>query len=694
MFRLQQQSTFSLHIATVVHDLKVLAFEGRDSLNQPYRFTIEVVSERPDLVLEDLLHQPAFLAFDDQGAGIHGLVYSVAQGESGRRLTRYHLTLVPHLAYLAHARQQRMFQNENVPEIIALVLESHGILADRYRFQLGPAAYPPREYCTQYDETDLDFIQRLCAEEGLSYHFQHHQDQHLLVFGDDQTVFPTLAATAYQQDTGLTAPDAVVNRFSVRLETRTSHVTRRDFDFTQPHVLLETQRQESVDEAAKTPPTLEDYDYPGEFRDDARGKLLGQRALERHRSDYQLAHGESDQPLLLSGHFLPLSAHPRKDWNTRWLLTSVTHVGRQPQVLEESITSDFSKDPHGFHQGYRNSFTATPWQAIYRPALPEKRHIIHGGQSAIVSGPPGEEVFCDRFGRIKVQFPWDRSGHANEHSSCWLRVASAWAGNQYGSVVIPRVGMEVMVAFVEGDPDRPYVSACLPNSVNPHQYALPEAKTQTVFKSSSTPGGEGFNEIRIEDRKGGEEIFVHAERNWKQLIKHDQYLHVGHQQRTRVDANCYTELMAEEHRITHGDRKVALKASDHLEIAGSQHIKTGAGQYFDAGNELHFKGGTKVVIEAGTELTLSAGGSFVKIDPSGVWINGKLVGLNAGGSASQGSGVQLLSPMGIEPPPPALSPAQNRLLQLAQARGSERCLICEACAALANTRTTSISNAT
>ncbi|MCF5041523.1 type VI secretion system tip protein VgrG [Pseudomonas sp. PA-7-1E] len=673
------QSPLALSLPDVANDFKVLAFKGNEALNTPYRFEIEVVSDRADIDLEGLLHQPAFLAFDVQGAGVHGQIHSVAQGETGRRLTHYHLVLVPRLAYLAHAHQQRMFQNMNVPKIIAAVLEGHGILADSYRFQCGPTVYPPRDYCTQYDETDLNFLQRLCAEEGLSYHFQHSSTQHLLVFGDDQTVFRKLPETAYQPGAGMAAQHSVVSRFGVRVETRAAQVSRRDYDFKQPHVRLSAEQRVVVAEGERAPPPLEDYDYPGEFRDDARGSQLSKRALERHRHDYRLAEGKSDQPALVSGHFLPLTAHPRTTWNDLWLLTALTHEGRQPQVLEESVTSDTSKDPDGFHQGYRNTFTATPWDTPYRPELKHQRHVIHGSQSATVTGPAGEEVFCDEFGRVKVQFPWQRTGQADEHSSCWLRVVSAWAGNQYGSVVIPRIGMEVEVSFFEGDPDRPYVSACLPNTTNPVPYPLPANKTQSVFKSSSTPGGGGFNEVRIEDKKGSEEILVHAERDWRQIVKHDHTLYVGNVRRTTVGANCYTELKAQEHHTTHGERMVAIKASDHLNIAESQHIKVGVGQFVEAGNELHFKAGDKVVIEAGVELTLIAGGSFVKIDPSGVWCNGKKVGLNAGGSAGEGSGLQLLSPLELAPPPPPLAPVQAKLMQVAQEQGSERCLICEAC---------------
>ena len=317
MFNPANQAHFTLSLEGVEHDFKVLEFQGREAISQPYRFDLELVSEHPDLDLESLLHRPAFLSFAPDGSGIHGLVHQAAQGESGKRLTRYRLTLVPQLAYLAHRTNQRIFQHLSVPQIVAQVLEEHGIQADAYRFRLGPVIYPPREYCVQYDETDLHFIQRLCEEEGIHYHFQHSAAGHALVIGDDQTVFPRLAATAYQQDSGLVADQPVIKRFGLRLETRTSRVTRRDYDFEKPRLTME------VAFLSDFQPDLEDYDYPGRFTERARGKHLSQRALERHRHDYELAEGESDQPRLASGHFLPLGEHPRSDWNQLWLLTEV-----------------------------------------------------------------------------------------------------------------------------------------------------------------------------------------------------------------------------------------------------------------------------------------------------------------------------------------------------------------------------------
>ena len=638
MFAPANQPRFILTIDGLDHDLQVLEFTGHEAIGQPYRVDLELVGERPDLDLESLLQRPAFLAFAPHGGGLHGLIHAAAQGESGRRLTRYRLSLVPRLAYLAHRVNQRIFQQLSVPQILVRLLEEHGILdGDACAFRLG-TQYPARDYCVQYDESDLHFLQRLCEEEGIHYHFEHSAAGHLLVFGDDQTAFPRLAPTTYQQDSGLVADEPVIKRFGVRLETRTSKVTRRDYDFEQPRLRLESAF------SSELPPDLEDYDYPGRFSDRTHGRQLARRALERHRHDYRLAEGQSDQPLLESGHFLELSGHPRADWNRLWLLDAIHHEGKQPQVLEESVTHD-TDARDGFQQGYRNRFTATPWDAPYRPPLRHPRPRILGSQTAVVTGPAGEEIHCDQYGRVKVQFHWDREGQADDATSCWLRVSSSWAGDRYGGIAIPRVGMEVLVTFLEGDPDQPLITGCLYHAEHPTPYELPAHKTRSVFKTLSSPGGEGYNELRIEDRKGAEQIYVHAQRDWDQHIEHDQKIRVGHQRHDTVEADSYTELKAGEHHTTHGERRTEVRASDHLGVHRDQHIKLGSGQFVEAGQEIHLKAGAKIVLEAGSELTLQAGGSFIKLDASGITLVGPLVGINSGGSPGRGSGIALELPL-------------------------------------------------
>ena len=641
MFAPANQTHFSLSIEGVSHDLQVLEFSGREAISQPFAFELELVSERPDLDLESLLHQSAFLALSQTGNGIHGQIYRIAQGESGKRLTRYHITLRPQLAYLAHRTNQRIFQHLTVEKIISQVLEEHGIQANAYQFQLG-SIYPEREYCVQYDESDLHFVQRLCEEEGIHYHFQYSDQGHVLVFGDDQTPFPKLAPTAYQQDSGLVADKPVVKRFGVRVETRTSRVTRRDYDFEKPKLLMEAEA------TSEFVPDLEDYDYPGRFVERERGKHLSQRALERHRHDFELAQGDSDQPLLVSGHFLALSDHPRASWNDLWLLTEIYHEGKQPQVLEESVT-EHSEADNGFQQGYRNRFSATPWTVPYRPNLEHPKPRILGSQSAVVTGPAGEEIHCDQYGRVKVQFFWDREGQADDKTSCWLRVSSSWAGDRYGAIAIPRIGMEVLVTFLEGDPDQPLVTGCLYHKEHVVPYDLPANKTRTVFKTLSSPGGGGYNEIRIEDKKGEEQIYIHAERDWDENIEHDQKIRIGNERHDTVEANSYSEFKAEEHRTTHLDRKSEIKANDHLTIGNNQHIKIGTGQFINAGSEIHLSSGQKVVLEAGSELTFKAAGSFIKLDGSGITMVGPIIKFNSGGGPGSGSGASPILPTKPKP---------------------------------------------
>jgi type VI secretion system secreted protein VgrG len=298
-----------------------------------------------------------------------------------------------------------------------------------------------------------------------------------------------------------------------------------------------------------------------------------------------------------------------------------------------------------FHQGYRNRFTATPWDVPFRPHLEHYKPKVLGSQTAQVTGPAGEEIHCDRYGRVKVQFHWDRDGQLDDKTSCWLRVASNWAGKAYGGVTIPRIGMEVLVTFLEGDPDQPLVTGCLYHAEHVVPYELPANKTRSTFKTLSSPGGGGYNELRIEDRAGAEQIYIHAERDWDENIEHDQKIRIGHQRHDTVEANSYTELKAEEHRTTDLERKVEVRADDHLTVGTSQHLKVGNGLFVEAGNEIHYHAGSKLVIDAGMELTASGGGSFLKLDPSGVTLSGADIKINAGGAPGSGTGLKILAPV-------------------------------------------------
>jgi type VI secretion system secreted protein VgrG len=621
---------FTLVIPTVRNDFKVLAFEGTDTISALYSVNVDLVSEYPDIDLERLLNQPAFLQLGLNGEGIHGHIAGVSAGDVGKRLTRYRVNLVPALHFLQFSHDQRIFQGQTVPQIIAKVLKGHGIQADAFTFHVKTS--PEREYCTQYRENDFEFVRRLCAEDGIAWHHQHSPEGHLLVFTDDQTFFPILGETPYQQDSGMVAEHPVVSQLSMGFSTRPSRVTRRHYDLKRPSLLLESRF------TAEFSPELEDYRYPLFFESEKLGKQLARQALERHRADYQLAEGESDQTGLRSGHFFSLTDHPRATYNDLWLLLSVTHTGKQPQVLEESVTTPEPKD--GFTQGYRNSFSAIPWDVFYRPPMPAQRPALVC-QTARVTGPAGEEIYCDEYGRVKVEFHWDRAERNNESSSCWLRVASGWAGDNFGAITIPRIGMEVLVTYLEGNPDNPLITGCLINKVTPPPYPLPENKTRTVLRSHSSPSTGGYNELSIEDRAGQELIYLRAQRDLEQKVENDSRLEVGNERRENIKGNSIMVLGAEEHRTVTADRKTQLKASDYLQIAASSYTRVGEALVVEAGEHVHIKAGASLVLDAGASITLKAGGHHIVIDADGVFSSSEV---EVGGSPGAGMAAHALLP--------------------------------------------------
>ena len=624
MFAPANTAHFALLIPSVRNGFKVLAFHGDEAISSLYAIQVELVSEAPDFDLESLLSQPAFLQFGLNGEGIHGRIEDVFVGEAGKRLTRYHLTLVPALHYLQFSHNQRIFQNLTVPQIIAQVLKEHGILADAYTFHVSTS--PEREYCSQYGESDYEYVQRLCSEDGISWHHQHSQEGHHLVFTDDQTYFPKLGGTPYQQGSGLAADHPVVSQFSMRFSTRTSTTTRRAYDLKRPSLLLESQF------TAEFTPALEDYRYPVLIENAKLGKQLARQALERHRADYQLAEGKSDQPNLRSGHFFDLTEHPRQQCNDLWLLLSVKHEGKQPQALEEAITSDVNPED-GFTQGYRNTFSAIPWDVFYRPPLVTRKSVLVT-QTARVTGPVAEEIFCDEYGRVKVEFHWDRAELGSDKSSCWLRVSSNWAGEHFGAVTIPRIGMEVVVTYLEGNPDNPLITGCVPNKVMPVPYALPANKTKTVLRSHSSPASGGYNELSIEDRAGQEKVYLRAQRDIEQLVLNDSDAKIGNDRREhitrdshsligndrfeQVDKNSSCLIKGDELHTTQGLRNTVIGGSELISINGNSSTMAQGSVVIQAGAHAHVTA-SNVVVDAGMSLTLSAGGHHIVITPGGIF---------------------------------------------------------------------------
>ena len=658
--------SFTLLIPTVRNDFKVLAFEGTETISALYSIHVDLVSEYPDFDLESLLSQPAFLQFGLNGEGIHGRIENVVASESGIRLTRYHLSLVPVLHYLQFSHDHRIFQNLTVPQIITKVLQRHGIQTDVFTFHVSSSV--EREFCTQYGENDFEFVQRLCAEDGIAWHHQHSPEHHLLVFTDDQVFFPTLGATPYRQDTGMVAEHPVVNRFAMGFNTRTSTVTRRDYDLKRPSLLLESRF------TAEFTPELEDYRYPLLMKTEKHGKQLVRQALERHRSDYQMVEGASNQPTLRSGYLFDLTEHPRKNCNGMWLLISLQHEGKEPQSLEEALVSD-DKPTDGFTQGYRNRFSAIPSDVLYRPPLRPRKPVLVC-QTARVTGPPGEEIFCDEYGRVRVELPWDRAELNSEKSSCWLRVASSWAGEGFGAVTIPRVGMEVVVTFQEGDPDQPLITGCVANKVTSVAHQLPEHKTRTVLRSQSSPRNGGYNELSIEDRAGREKIYLRAQRDIEQLILNDSHSLINNDRFEQVDNHSTSLIKGKELHTTQGMRSTVIGGDELITISGNSSTTSAGSLVIHAGQQAHVAA-SNVVIDADMSLTLTAGGHHIVINAAGIFSSVPIV---EGGAPL--AGIQPLQALQA-PTRMANAVIANPMSIVADARqqATDYCPLCEACLA-------------
>lgn len=682
MFKSANTAQFALHIPAVRNDFNVLAFDGVEAISALYAIKVELVSEHPNFDLESLLSQPAFLQFGFNGEGIHGRIEKVFVGEPGKRLTRYHLCLVPTLHYLQFSHDQRIFQNLTAPQIIAQVLKGHGIQADAFTFHVSTS--PQRDYCTQYGESDFDFVQRLCAEDGIAWHHQHSPDGHLLVFTDNQTWFPKLGATPYLQDSGMVAEHPVVNQFSTGFSTRTSTATRRHYDFQRPSLLLESRF------TAEFTPGLEDYRYPAPIENEKLGEQLARQALERHRVDYQLVEGTSDQPCLRSGHFFDLTEHPREGCNDLWLLLNVTHTGKQPQSLQEAMISDVQPED-GFTQGYRNSFSAIPWDVFYRPPI-RKRKTLLVSQTARVTGPVGEEIYCDEYGRVKVEFHWDRAEFNSEKSSCWLRVSTHWAGPRFGAVTIPRIGMEVIVTYLDGNPDNPLITGCVPNKVNAVPYPLPEHKTKTVLRSHNSPHTGGYNELSIEDRAGQEQIYLRAERDLDQLIRNDSDTKIGNDRREQitrdshslinndrfeqVDRNSASLIKGDELHTTQGARHTVIGGNEVISITGNSSLTAQGALVIQAGPHAHVTA-ANVVVKADQSLTWECGGQFIVINAAGIFSSVPIV---VGGAPLPGMAAEFARSLIPVAPQTLIAPslaAQKLALIQAAELAAPVCAVCE-----------------
>ena len=644
--------------------LLLKSFSYVEQLGRLYDLDAELLSMQADLDFDKIIGKNVTIRMESDAGNtryFNGYVARFVQSGSQGSLAQYHAKIVPWLWFLTRRADCRIFQNKTIPEIIKQVFRDTGFTDFKEKLN---GKYQPWEYCVQYRETDFNFVSRLMEQEGIYYSFEHAEGIHKLVLSDapgSHSPGKGCETVIFRPEEGGVRDDEYIHDFRMEQEVQPGAYSLSDFNFERPRTSLFARSQiaNSHDQSKH-----EIFDYPGEYELQSEGTDYSKIRIEELQTQHLIGRGQTTVRGLCAGNTFKLKDFPRADWNKSYLLTSVSIHG----------SGDTFEGSGGGESGafFSCSFTVVDAQKQYRPARITPKPLIQGPQTAIVVGPKGEEIHTDKYGRIKVQFHWDRYGKADENSSCWVRVSqAAWAGKKWGSMHIPRIGQEVIVECIEGDPDWPIVTGRVYNADCMPPYDLPAEKTKTTIKSNSSKGGQGFNEFRFEDKKGDEQIYLHAEKNYRIKVKNTTREWMGGNRHLIVKTNQYEKVYGDKHGTVQGDRNGKVVGSDSLivqadqmtkvsgghslTVGGDQQAKVGGKFASDVGQEIHLKAGMKVIIEAGVQITLKGAGGFVDIGPGGVTIQGTLVNINSGGSAGSGSGSSPQAPdvpkLPLEPEP-------------------------------------------
>ena len=588
-------TTTSLSLtATALADLYPEHLSGEEALNSLGSLNLYGYSATA-LTMADAVasHLTATLHNDAMQRPLDALCAEIRQLPGDATAERYNLLLRPWLWWLTLASNNRVFQNLATSDIVTSIFDEHGF--SDYELQLT-GSYTPREYCVQYGETDFAFVSRLLEEEGIFWFFTHADGAHTLVLGDSNDAFPPCPNATTIQYFGQQMGERELHgiRSGQICRQAVSGVYRAtDYEFTTPTTSLYGQA-----EAVAGP--LSVYEHPGGYTAKARGDALGTMRVNALRSQESRFIGESDCRWFVPGHSFTLSGHEDDTANIEWVVTQVSHEAG--------------------HEHYRNRFEAIPKSTSYRPPRTTPKPRMHT-QTAIVVGKAGEEIWTDEYGRIKIQFPWDRDGANDETSSCWVRVVLPWSGKGFGMQFIPRIGQEVIVTFIDGDPDRPLVTGCVYNGDNALPYALPANQTQSGIKTNSSKGGGGFNELRFEDKKDSEEVFLQAQKDFKINVLNDTTATVGHDETLTVQ-NARTRTVKdgdETVTLEKGKRTVTIQTgSDTLDVKDTRTLTVGGDQtHSTGGNYSHKVTGNyeltvdgNLTIKVSGTLTLQSGGDF------------------------------------------------------------------------------------
>ena len=450
---------------------RVYEFEVVEALSDVFTLNLTAFSKASQVAPAEVLEQEMILRIYQNGRLLRqfrGVVAEFCRGAAGHHRTRYQMVIRPTLWLLGLGRNSRIFQHKDTEAIVRVLLDEYGVTGTRFNLVRTPEE---REYCVQYRESDLAFLQRLAAEEGWHFRIEHGPESSEFVIADHHRDSLKLDKAPYNAMAGGSSRQSCITRFDTTERVGVAGVVMKDYTFRNPAYGLDHMGMASGLKHQR--PDYEHYDYPGRYKQDASGEPFARARLDGLRRNVSTASGESNRADFTAGACVPLEDHFDEASNIEWLLTGVTHHGVQPQALEE--------EAGGEPTTYGNRFTAVPATVNWCPRNDNCRPVMDGPQIARVTGPVGEEIYCDDHGRVKVWFPWDRYGTDDEHSSAWLRVSQGWAGGQYGVMALPRVGHEVIVSFLDGDPDQPIITGRTYHATNTPPYPLPATEEHQTF---------------------------------------------------------------------------------------------------------------------------------------------------------------------------------------------------------------------
>lgn len=622
----QDNRFISIDTALGKDKLLLVRFTCREVLSRLYEIDAEVVSEDYNVDFDKILGTAVTIKMmrgDAKFRYFCGVVSRFVQTGGVGDHARYEMRIVPWLWLLTRTADCRIFQNKSVPDIIKAVFGLYPF-AD-FKPNLS-ADYKAKEYQVQYRETDFNFISRLMEHEGIAYYFTHDdKGKHTLHLVDAPSAYNPYAGYEkidWAGAKGRALDKQTISDWTYEKSVQPAKYATTDYNFKKPSTPLLAPVENPPAHAAKE---FEIFDAPGEYEEKAAGDEIAKIRLQELQSSQELAAGSGNARGMCVGCTFELNNPPREAWKgKKWLFTEAVH---------RAVSDPFFAQRGGNPDEYSCRFSVVNSETLWRPARSTPKPTIPGPQTAIVCGPKGNEIHTDEFGRVKVKFHWDRESKADENSSCWIRVSQRWAGKNWGTIMIPRIGHEVVIEFLEGDPDRPIITGSVYNAEHTPAYPLPEQATISSWSSLSTPDGSKYNEIAFQDKKDGEKMFILASKDQDIIVLNDQKMEVRNDRHVTVKKNSFNKVENNFNEEITGDAKIKIGKENHLTVEGLQAIKvvksksTTVGDdvidKFDANHmeatakEYHLTA-TDIILEATGNITLKVGGNSIAIDSSGI----------------------------------------------------------------------------